>query len=413
MARRPFFTGDYGSALGRIDTRPIMEAGRAQGQMFAGLGAEAAKAIETYQLNKERQKEDRATIKSTVDFLKMQKSMPGEEMKGDLYEAMMDGLTNEDVSLRERAMRARQGLKNFTLGSQIRASQALANARVASAEAAKNAREKDDKLLGMQNALRREALELRVDAGGRLLDVQQKDPNLSVEEATKKLSPRAQHILSFTGERIKNMPAPNAFFLTPQQEQEFSAGEQDLRESDLDYETKELTLEEKQKESKRTPQFSTREEATASVKDLPPGFSATIEPFKDGFNVASLSMSAKEIDKDLPQVPGFPDHYIIGGSVYTKDSDDPTKLIKITSDNIGADQDRRIRLIDALRTPELQTYKRAMTLGTRDGNEYVLTLIVDGDEQEMRIPVDENMQRRIEQLDELENQAIFDIRVRR
>ena len=53
MARRPFFTGDYGSALGRIDTRPIIEAGRAQGQMFAGLGAEAAKAIDTYQLNKE------------------------------------------------------------------------------------------------------------------------------------------------------------------------------------------------------------------------------------------------------------------------------------------------------------------------------------------------------------------------
>jgi len=53
MARRPFFTGDYGSALGRIDTRPIIEAGRAQGQMYANLGAEAAKAIETYQLNKE------------------------------------------------------------------------------------------------------------------------------------------------------------------------------------------------------------------------------------------------------------------------------------------------------------------------------------------------------------------------
>lgn len=53
MARRPFFTGDYGSALGRIDTRPIIEAGRAQGQMYANLGAQAAKAIETYQLNKE------------------------------------------------------------------------------------------------------------------------------------------------------------------------------------------------------------------------------------------------------------------------------------------------------------------------------------------------------------------------
>ena len=53
MAKRPFFTGDYGSALGRIDTRPIMEAARAQAETFAGLGAEAAKAIETYQLNKE------------------------------------------------------------------------------------------------------------------------------------------------------------------------------------------------------------------------------------------------------------------------------------------------------------------------------------------------------------------------
>ena len=53
MARRPFYTGDYGSALGRIDTRPIIEAGRAQGQMYANLGAQAAKAIETYQLNKE------------------------------------------------------------------------------------------------------------------------------------------------------------------------------------------------------------------------------------------------------------------------------------------------------------------------------------------------------------------------
>jgi len=418
MARRPFFTGDYGSALGRIDTRPIMEAGRAQAQMFAGLGAEAAKAIETYQLNKERQKEDRATIKSTVDFLKMQKGMPGEEMKGDLYEAMMEGLTNEDVSLRERAMRAKQGLKNFTLGSQIRANQALAFARAASADSAKKAREREDELLAMQNALRKEALELRADAGGRLLDVQQKDPNLSAEEATKKLSPRDQHILSFTGERIKNMPDPNAFFLTPEQEQEFSAREQDRRESDLDIETKELTLEKKQEESKRTPQFSTREDATESVKDLPAGFSATIEPFGDGYNVVSLSMSAKEQDKDLPQVPGFPDHYIIGGSVYTKDSDDPTKLIKITSDNIGADQDRRLRLINALRTPLVETYENAMTLGIRDDEDdvYVLTIEDDGVEKTMRVPIDQRMEELVNQIRGFEEDItgeVFDIRVGR
>lgn len=54
MARKPFFSGNYGSALARVDTRPIIEAGRAQGQMFANLGGQIGKTIEQYQLNKEK-----------------------------------------------------------------------------------------------------------------------------------------------------------------------------------------------------------------------------------------------------------------------------------------------------------------------------------------------------------------------
>ena len=49
-----FFRGDYGSALGRVDTRPIVEAGRAQGQMFANLGGQIGNMIQQYGLNKQK-----------------------------------------------------------------------------------------------------------------------------------------------------------------------------------------------------------------------------------------------------------------------------------------------------------------------------------------------------------------------
>ena len=51
---KPFFSGNYGSALARVDTRPIMEAGRAQGQMFANLGQQVGGMIKQYGLNKEK-----------------------------------------------------------------------------------------------------------------------------------------------------------------------------------------------------------------------------------------------------------------------------------------------------------------------------------------------------------------------
>ena len=64
---KPFFRGDYGSALARVDTRPIVEAGRAQGQMFANLGQQIGGAIEKYGLNKEKQKKADARVKSAMN----------------------------------------------------------------------------------------------------------------------------------------------------------------------------------------------------------------------------------------------------------------------------------------------------------------------------------------------------------
>ena len=54
MARRPFFSGNYGSALGSFDTaaKLIAQAGQTQGQAMANIGKQIGDTIEEYQLNK-------------------------------------------------------------------------------------------------------------------------------------------------------------------------------------------------------------------------------------------------------------------------------------------------------------------------------------------------------------------------
>ena len=71
MARRPFFSGNYGSALGSYDTaaRLLAGAGQAQGQMFANLGADIGGAIEKYQLNKEKRDEAQRSLEANIGYM--------------------------------------------------------------------------------------------------------------------------------------------------------------------------------------------------------------------------------------------------------------------------------------------------------------------------------------------------------
>jgi hypothetical protein len=80
---QPFFRGNYGSALGRVDTRPIIEAGRAQGQMFAQAGAQIGNMIQQYGLNK--QKRDKAEAAFQGDFGRVMQDNPEQlaEMQAD------------------------------------------------------------------------------------------------------------------------------------------------------------------------------------------------------------------------------------------------------------------------------------------------------------------------------------------
>ena len=113
----PFFKGNYGSALARVDTRPIIEAGKAQGAMFQNLGNEVAGAIKQYGLNKEKQKENKNTIKSSIGILKRLQQIDSENAAQ--YETQIEQLNNEDIGLRERAGLADKTLKGISITGQM------------------------------------------------------------------------------------------------------------------------------------------------------------------------------------------------------------------------------------------------------------------------------------------------------
>ena len=113
----PFFKGNYGSALARVDTRPILEAGRAQGQMFAQAGKDIGGMIKEYGLNKQKQKENKNTIKSSVGILKRLQQIDSENAAQ--YETQIEQLNNEDIGLRERAGLADKTLQGISITGQM------------------------------------------------------------------------------------------------------------------------------------------------------------------------------------------------------------------------------------------------------------------------------------------------------
>ena len=68
MARRPFFSGNYGSALGSTAQAAdiIARAGQQRGQALANMGAQIGGMIQQYGLNKEKQKRNEDTAIGTI-----------------------------------------------------------------------------------------------------------------------------------------------------------------------------------------------------------------------------------------------------------------------------------------------------------------------------------------------------------
>ncbi len=119
MARRPFFSGNYGSALGSTAQAAdiIARAGEQRGQRLANMGAQIGGMIQQYGLNKEKQKENKATIKSSIGILERMKKLDPENEPQ--YMMQIEQLNNEDMGLGMRAKLADKTLQGLSITSRL------------------------------------------------------------------------------------------------------------------------------------------------------------------------------------------------------------------------------------------------------------------------------------------------------
>ena len=119
MARRPFFSGNYGSALGSTAQAAdiIARAGEQRGQRLANIGAQIGGMIQQYGLNKEKQKENKATIKSSIGILERMKKLDPENEPQ--YMMQIEQLNNEDMGLGMRAKLADKTLQGLSITSRL------------------------------------------------------------------------------------------------------------------------------------------------------------------------------------------------------------------------------------------------------------------------------------------------------
>ena len=136
MARQPYFSGNYGSALAQVDTRPIMEGARAQAAMYQNLGQSLGQniggAIEKYQLNKVKRAkltgDIEAYLEENPDYAN-KSTMTGDEavdkknmtenekfLSGDLNMARLEGLAGKlargDTLRKNKRLEESQNMQN-------------------------------------------------------------------------------------------------------------------------------------------------------------------------------------------------------------------------------------------------------------------------------------------------------------
>jgi len=403
MARRPFFSGNYGSALGSTANAAnlIARAGQQQGQMFANMGAQIGGMIQQYGLNKEKQKENKATIKSASGILERMKKLDPENEPQ--YLMQIEQLNNEDMGLGMRAKLADKTLQGLSITSQLQGQmmdQKFAAERIKASEDARKANEELAKIKNRETqrtentykAYERQLddLQNRILNGAKYEDFSVQDRLILGNSAgiTNRTLPLEELIYD---------PSKDLDFATAQQE--FENIKKQGKKTDQDIKMGKLELGEKKTEIARTPDFTDRDSALASTSDLPEGVSADIKKFKNGFNV-EYKYKAKEFT-DIPSVPGFPDYKIVGGYVYEGDPK-TKKLTKLGSENFGEKSELLQKAIESLTTKDVEQYSLAKARGEKneDGDYDVLD---PATRETVTFPYNQDLENRLIYLDGLRN----------
>lgn len=193
---QPFFRGNYGSALGRVDTRPIIEAGRAQGQMLANLGGQIGNMIQQYGLNKQKREEATNQVESILELnpgYVTRLTQSGDEttdkknqntldklQKGELGLTALEGLAGklalmEKQDLKAQAEQTRLLAQRTALISQQLALENLAGKQYERQQAAQKDAFRDNYFAGLNKDL------------DEALDLLKSDPNAKLEPEFAKL----------------------------------------------------------------------------------------------------------------------------------------------------------------------------------------------------------------------------------
>ena len=391
---KPFFSGNYGSALAKVDTRPITEAGRAQGQMYANMGSQIGGLIKEYGLNKEKRAELTGEIEAMLPQYMDSLTGTGNEVedkknfqrlekfkKGDSSMADLKGLAGE------LAMKDKVEVRNFAREtSEVNKKlleQKFQTNETANKIATDNKRMKDQAFTGL--LARADEIKSSVDSG----DVQYDD-----------LFATSKRLYN-DYDLIKNQQAdPFEYAYSTDAESQAELDKLEAKKTKLDIKGKELELTEQTKEAAKMPEFNDRDSAVESVKDLPQGVSASFKKFKDGFDV-ELQYKAKEFT-DIPSVPGFPNYKIVGGYVYEADPK-TKKLTKLGSENFGEKSELLQKTIESLTTKDLDQYSLAKFRGEQnEDNDYKVVDPASGDT--FVIPFNQDLESRLIYLEGLRNQ---------
>ena len=403
---KPFFSGNYGSALARVDTRPIMEAGRAQGQMLANLGQQIGGMIQQYGLNKEKQSKITDKIENR---LKLDPSIAQRlTMTGD------EDFDKKNVTDMEKLASGELGLKGLQ-----RLDSAMAT--INEVDLQKQA-EEDREIARQQSLINQKLLEQEFDTNKELQELKKKQQSQK-EKAFEGLEREADEIRQMikdpnSGVTLDNLNARSQFLyrnidliknrqIDPMKAAFSSADEYKLELDKLTLEEKQneikgqkLEITEKTEEAAKMPEFNDRASAVESVKDLPQGVSASFKKFKDGFDV-ELQYKAKE-STDIPSVPGFPNYKIVGGYVYEGDPK-TGKLNKLGSENFGEKSELLQKTIESLTTKEVEQYALAKFRAKEPNNDGDYDLEDPASGETITIPFNQDLENRLIYLDGLRN----------
>ena len=161
MARRPFFSGNYGSALGSTANAAnlIARAGETQGQMFANMGAQIGGMIQQYGLNKEKQKKNEGFIKSQSSMLDMLAEQDPD--MAPQYAAYKENLNNPDVPLSTRVEFGKNLVNNITLSTQLQGQRLMQATQAQSLKEKKDTEKLRNDLLVQKKAFNDLGIELK------------------------------------------------------------------------------------------------------------------------------------------------------------------------------------------------------------------------------------------------------------